>query len=307
MLTKRPIIIDTDPGIDDALAIAIALFSDTLDVKLITTVAGNVSLEKVTKNALRLLAFFGKDVPVAMGAYKPLVEPLVDASNVHGPSGMEGFDFPEPKEELLLKEHAITAMRRVILDSPEPITLVPIGPMTNIALLLSVYPEVRSNIREIVLMGGSVTRGNKGVMSEFNIATDPEAAKMVFDSGLPIAMASLDVGLKALVMPEDTAKLPSLGRVGEMAHCLFKKYRGGSFNTGLKMYDSCAIAYLLRPDLFEIVDTFVDVELAGSLTKGCTVVDLKGYLKQPANAKVCVDIDGTAFRTWFMDCIGKCV
>lgn len=307
MLTKRPIIIDTDPGIDDALAIAIALFDARLDVKLITTVAGNVSLDKVTYNTLRLLHFFGKDVPVAKGAYKPLIGPLVDASDIHGPSGMEGFDFPEPKQELLLNEHAINAMRRVILESAEPITLVPIGPLTNIALLLSVYPEVKDNIREIVMMGGSVTRGNKGVMSEFNIATDPEAAKVVFDCGVPIAVATLDVGLKALVMPEDTAQLPGLGKVGQMAHCLFQKYRGGSFHTGLKMYDSCAIAYLLCPELFQITETFVDVELAGSLTKGCTVVDLKGYLHQSPNAKVCVDVDGEAFRKWFLESVGKCV
>lgn len=307
MLKKRPIIIDTDPGIDDALAIAIALFSGELDVRLITTVAGNVSIEKVTRNALRLLSFYGKEVPVAMGARKPLIGPLVDASDIHGVSGMEGFDFPEPREDLLLQENAVNAMRRVIMDSDEPITLVPIGPLTNVALLLSVYPEVSEHIREIVMMGGSVTRGNKGVMSEFNIATDPEAAKIVFDSGIPIVVATLDVGLKALVMPEDTQKLPDLGQVGQMAHCLFRKYRGGSFNTGLKMYDSCAIAYLLAPTLFETVDTFVDVELAGSLTKGCTVVDLKNYMKQPANAKVCVDIDGDAFRRWFLESVGKCI
>ena len=178
-MAKRPVIIDTDPGIDDALAIAIALFSDELDVKLITTTAGNVSLENVTNNALKLLSFFGKDVPVAAGAPRPLIEPLVDASNVHGVTGMEGFDFPEPKTELLLKENAVNAMRRVIMESEEPITLVPIAPMTNIALLFSMYPEVKGNIKEIVLMGGSASRGNKGVMSEFNVATDPEAAKIV--------------------------------------------------------------------------------------------------------------------------------
>lgn len=186
---RRPIIIDTDPGIDDALAIAIALFSEELDVRLITTVAGNVSLEHVTNNALKLLNFWGKDVPVAKGAAHPLIEPFIDASNVHGVSGMEGYDFPEPKEELLLQEHAVNAMRRVILESREPVTLVPIAPMTNIAQLLTMYPEVKENIREIVIMGGSAGRGNKGVMSEFNVATDPEAAKIVFASGLPIVMA----------------------------------------------------------------------------------------------------------------------
>ena len=277
---RRPIIIDTDPGIDDALAIAIALFSEELDVRLITTVAGNVSLEHVTNNALKLLNFWGKDVPVAKGAAHPLIEPFIDASNVHGVSGMEGYDFPEPKEELLLQEHAVNAMRRVILESREPVTLVPIAPMTNIAQLLIMYPEVKENIREIVIMGGSAGRGNKGVMSEFNVATDPEAAKIVFASGLPIVMAGLDVGWKALVYPEDSEKIKMMGKTGEMAYCLFKRYRGGSFQTGLKMYDSCAIAYLLQPDLFQVEETYVDVETQGQMTRGCTVVDHKGYLKK---------------------------
>lgn len=306
-MKKRPIIIDTDPGIDDAVAIAISLFSDELDVRLITTVAGNVSLDKVTYNTLRLLKFFGKEVPVAKGAAEPLLLPLLDASNVHGKSGMEGFDFDEPDDHLLLKENAVEAMRRVIMESNEPVTLVPIAPLTNIALLLKVYPEVKKNIREIVLMGGSAGRGNKGVMSEFNVATDPEAAKIVFACGLPLVMAGLDVGWKALVMPEDSAKLPALGEVGRMAYCLFQKYRGGSMKTGLKMYDSCAIAYLLKPEMYEMAETYVDVELNGSMTAGCTLVDLKGYLGKPNNAKVCMDIDQEMFRSWFLDSIAKCI
>lgn len=306
-MKKRPIIIDTDPGIDDAVAIAIALFSEELDVKLITTVAGNVSLDKVTYNTLRLLKFFQKEVPVAKGAAEPLIRPLMDASNVHGKSGMEGFDFEEPDDHLLLEENAVNAMRRVIMESDEPITLVPIAPLTNIALLLKVYPEVKANIREIVMMGGSASRGNKGVMSEFNVATDPEAAKIVFNSGLPLVMAGLDVGWNALVLPEGSAKLPQLGEVGRMAYCLFQKYRGGSMKTGLKMYDSCAMAYLLKPEMYEIAETYVDVELAGTMTAGCTLVDLKGYLGKPNNAKVCMSINQELFRTWFLDCIARCI
>ena len=306
-MNRRPIIIDTDPGIDDAVAIAIALFSEELDVRLITTVAGNVSLDKVTYNTLRILKFFKKEVPVARGAAEPLILPLLDASNVHGNSGMEGFDFEEPDDHLLLPEHAVDAMRRVIMESREPVTLVPIAPLTNIALLLKLYPEVKGNIREIVLMGGSAGRGNKGVMSEFNVATDPEAAKIVFDCGLPLVMAGLDVGWKALVLPEDSAKLPQLGEVGRMAYCLFQKYRGGSMKTGLKMYDSCAVAYLLKPEMYRMEETFVDVELEGSMTKGCTLVDLKGYLGKPANAKVCMDIDQEMFRAWFLESIGRCI
>lgn len=306
-MKKRPIIIDTDPGIDDAVAIAIALFSEELDVKLITTVAGNVSLDKVTYNTLRLLKFFQKEVPVAKGAAEPLILPLMDASNVHGKSGMEGFDFEEPDDHLLLEENAVNAMRRVIMESDEPITLVPIAPLTNIALLLKVYPEVKANIREIVMMGGSAGRGNKGVMSEFNVATDPEAAKIVFNSGLPLVMAGLDVGWNALVLPEDSAKLPQLGEVGRMAYCLFQKYRGGSMKTGLKMYDSCAMAYLLKPEMYDIAETYVDVELAGTMTAGCTLVDLKGYLGKPNNAKVCMSINQELFRTWLLDCIARCI
>ncbi|MFF2886538.1 ribonucleoside hydrolase RihC [Paenibacillus sp. NPDC057967] len=302
----RPIIIDTDPGIDDAVALAIALYSEKLDVRLITTIAGNVSLQKVTTNALRLLKFFGKNVPVALGADRPLIKDPIDASDIHGSTGMDGFDFEEPTEDLVLKENAVNAMHRVIMASEEPITLVPIGPLTNIALLLKMYPEVKEKIAEIVLMGGSTTRGNMGVMSEFNIFADPEAAKIVFSAGLPVVMVGLDVGLKALVYPEDSAELKVMNETGNMIYQLFQKYRGGSMKTGLKMYDSCAIAYLLQPEMFQVVDTFVDVELNGSLTAGCTVVDLKGYLKQPSNAKVCVDLDPDMFKQWFMESLKKC-
>ena len=306
-MSKRPVIIDTDPGIDDAVAIAIALFSEELDVKLITTVAGNVSLDKVTYNALRLLHFFKKDVPVAVGASGPLIRGLIDAGDVHGKSGMEGYDFEEPSYDLVLKENAVNAMRRVIMESETPITLVPIAPLTNIALLIKVYPEVKDRIREIVMMGGSAGRGNKGVLSEFNITVDPEAAKIVFDSGIPIVMAGLDVGWKALVFPEDSAKLKAMNRTGEMVYALFQKYRGGSMKTGLKMYDSCAIAYLLKPEMYTVTDTCVDVELNGSMTAGCTLVDLKGYLHKPNNAKVCMDIDQKMFRDWFLESLSKCI
>ena len=306
-MNPRPIIIDTDPGIDDALALAIALFSQELDVRLITTVAGNVSLENVTRNTLKLLKLFGKDVPVAKGAANPLIAEFVDASNVHGKTGMEGYEFPEPDTGLLLQEHAVNAMRRVIMESKEPVTLVPIAALTNVALLFAMYPEVKANIKEIVMMGGSASRGNKGVMSEFNIGTDPEAAQMVFQSKVPIVMAGLDVGLKALVMPEDSEEIRQMGRVGDMAYHLFKRYRGGSFGTGLKMYDSCAVAYLLCPEMYETAETYVGVELHGTMTAGCTVVDLKGYLHKEPNALVCVDIDGEKFRTWFKESIAKCV
>jgi non-specific riboncleoside hydrolase len=307
MMTKRPIIIDTDPGIDDAVAIAAALFSEELDLRLITTVAGNVSLKKVTDNALMLLKFFNKNVPVAMGADRPLIKAPIDASDIHGESGMGGYEFEAPSYDLLLKENAVNAMYNVIMSSKEPVTLVPIAPLTNIALLLKTYPEVKNNIAEIVMMGGSASRGNAGVMAEFNVFADPEAAKIVFQSQLPIVMVGLDVGLKALVYPEDSEQLKDMNKTGNMIYHLFKKYRGGSMKTGLKMYDSCAIAYLLKPEMYEVVDTYIDVEINGSLTSGCTVVDLKGYLGMPNNAKVCIDIDTEMFKEWFMESLRQCI
>lgn len=307
MENKRKLIIDTDPGIDDAIAIAMALFSEKLDVKLITTVAGNVSLDLVTENTLKLLTFFRKDIPVAKGAGEPLIQKFDDAKNVHGASGMDGYDFGEPNRNNLLEEHAVNVMRRTILESETPVTIAAIGPLTNIALLLKMYPEVKKNIDEIVFMGGSLTRGNKTVMGEFNIATDPEAAKIVFESGVNLVMAGLDVGLKALVYPQDSEKIKTFGKTGDMMYCLFQKYRGGSFKTGLKMYDSCAIAYLLCPEMYDLQDTFIDVETQSPLTLGCTIVDLKGYMHRSPNAKVCVDIDAEIFKKWFMESIEKCI
>lgn len=306
-MTKRPIIIDTDPGIDDAVALAIALFNKQLDVRMITTVHGNVSLEKVTYNALRLMKFYDKKVPIAKGADRPLIADIIDASDIHGETGMDGYNFDEPDNELLLDKHAVNAMYDEIMSSNEKITIVPIGPLTNIALLLRLYPEVKEKIEEIILMGGSTTRGNASVMAEFNIYADPEAAKIVFSSGMPIVMAGMDVGQNALVYPEDSAQLKDMNHTGNMFYHLFKKYRGGSFNQGLKMYDSCAIAYLLKPDLFETADTFVDIELQGEYTRGATIVDLQNYLNQKSNVKVCTDIDAEGFKNWFMENIKNCI
>ena len=143
-------------------------------------------------------------------------------------------------------------------------------------------------------------------MSEFNVGTDPEAAQMVFQSGVPIVMAGLDVGLKAGLLPEDNEELLRMGKVGDMAYHLFEKYRSKNFKTGLKMYDSCAIAYLLCPQMYQTQETYVEVELRGTLTAGCTVVDLDGCLGRKPNARVCTDLDSEMFRTWFKAALTKC-
>jgi len=304
-MEKRKIIIDTDPGIDDAVALALALFDETLAVELITSVAGNVGIDHTTKNTLQLLSFYQKDVPVAKGAAGPLKGTAKDASDVHGASGMAGYALPPANDELLLQVDAIKAMADVV-ESNEKTTLVPIGPLTNIAMFIETYPKLCKKIDEIVLMGGTTARGNYGVYSEFNIGYDPEAAAIVFNSGIPLTMVGLDVGSKALVYPEDSEKIKTMHGIGEMFYELFKKYRGGSFKTGLRMYDACAIAYLLKPDLFETVYCNVSIETTGEFTRGASVADLNGKTELPANTTVTTDIDATAFKTWFMTAIAKC-
>ncbi|MGX7139116.1 hypothetical protein RV15_GL000750 [Enterococcus silesiacus] len=303
---SRKVIIDTDPGIDDAIAIAAALFDERLDIKLFTTVAGNVSVDKVTKNLLKLLAFWDKEVPVAIGSDRPLLREAINASDIHGSTGMDGYEFPESKYELLTKNHAVIEMYKVLMESKEKTTIVGIGPLTNIALLLRMYPECVERVEELIIMGGSLARGNYGVLSEFNIAADPEAAKIVFESKMPLTVVGLDVGEKALVLPEERATLQKMNKTGDMIDHLFSAYRGGSLDTGLKMYDGCAIAYLLDPEMFEVRESYVTVETQGLLTAGATLFDLDGYLGKEINCRVCVDIDEKQFRRWFLEAIRKC-
>lgn len=294
---RLPIILDTDPGIDDAAAIAAALFAPQLDLQLMTTVAGNVSVEKTTRNALQLLHFWNADVPLAQGSATPLLRSLRDAAYVHGESGMEGYDFVEHDRQPLAKP-AFIALRDALMSAPEPITLVAIGPLTNIALLLMHYPECTFNIRRLVIMGGSAGRGNFTPNAEFNIAVDPEAAARVFQSGIEIVMCGLDVTNQAMLAPNYLASLPTLNRTGKMLHALFSHYRSGTMRTGVRMHDLCAIAWLVRPDLFTVKPCFVAVETEGDYTAGTTVVDIEGRMNRPANVQVALDIDVAGFQQW---------
>ncbi|HCC5833273.1 ribonucleoside hydrolase RihC [Citrobacter farmeri] len=296
-MERLPIILDTDPGIDDAAAIAAALFAPQLDLQLMTTVAGNVSVEKTTRNALQLLHFWNADVPLAQGAATPLLRSLRDAAYVHGESGMEGYDFVEHDRQPLAKP-AFIALRDALMSAPAPITLVAIGPLTNIALLLMHYPECTFNIRRLVIMGGSAGRGNFTPNAEFNIAVDPEAAARVFQSGIEIVMCGLDVTNQAMLTPDYLATLPTLNRTGKMLHALFSHYRSGTMRTGVRMHDLCAIAWLVRPDLFTVKPCFVAVETQGDYTAGTTVVDIEGRMNRPANVQVALDINVSGFQQW---------
>lgn len=198
---KHKIILDTDPGIDDAVMISTALTDPQLDVALITTVAGNVTVDKTTKNALKLVDFFNKDVPVAAGAADPLIKKFEDAARIHGESGMAGYDFPEPTSKPLTL-HAVQALHETLKNSAEPITLITTGAYTNIALLLREYPEIKPKIKQIIAMGGSLGRGNMTSAAEFNVFTDPHAAQIMYSSQIPLVMVGLDVTLAGRISDE---------------------------------------------------------------------------------------------------------
>ncbi|MCI2933372.1 ribonucleoside hydrolase RihC [Staphylococcus haemolyticus] len=268
-----PIIIDTDPGIDDAAALSVALLHPFFDVKMISTVNGNVSIEKTTANALKLKAFFNSDVPVHRGAAKPLINKAIDASQVHGESGMDGYDFPSISNDQLASTNSITAMKEILLHSNTPITLIALGPLTNIALLISTFPEVKVHIKEIVLMGGSSGRGNVTPLAEFNIYSDPEAAHIVFESDLPITMIGLDLARQSLLTHDYLASFEHMSRTSSMLYQIFQHYREKDFAKGLKLYDVFTVLYLLDPESYETILASVRIELHGTLTKGATVID----------------------------------
>ncbi|MCU5746038.1 ribonucleoside hydrolase RihC [Staphylococcus sp. SQ8-PEA] len=290
---KHSIIIDTDPGIDDAAAISIALTHPRFDVKMISTVNGNVDIEKTTINALKLKKFFNSKVPVHRGAAQPLMAENVDASEIHGESGMAGYDFEPVEMNELASSRAVDAMRDMLLKSDESITLVPIGPLTNIALLLKTYPEVTPHIKEIVLMGGSAHRGNITPLAEFNIYSDPEAAHIVFESGLPLTMVGLDVARNSTLIHEHVNELRELNNTGEMLYHMFQHYRGDDFEQGINVYDAYTLLYLLYPEEFEVLKAKVQVEVNSELTRGATVTDFSSL---HPNTSVVMSINAKRFK-----------
>ena len=293
-------ILDCDPGHDDALAIIVALARPELDLLAVTTVAGNAGLDATTRNALRVLTLVGRtDIPVAAGAAGPLLRPLHVASNVHGVSGLEGADLPEPAFAIR-PEGAIELIRSVLEAAAEPVTIAAVGPLTNIALLVRTHPEILDRIAGFRIMGGAITEGNTTASAEFNIWQDPEAARMVFDAGRPITLMTLDVTHEALFGAADVARLDALGtRVGSVFADLlryFSRFHAERYGwDGSPIHDAVAVAQLALPDLVRTVPYRVDVETTSELTRGRTVVDLHGLTGRPPNVDVGVEIDRARF------------
>ncbi|AVZ76052.1 pyrimidine-specific ribonucleoside hydrolase RihA [Streptomyces lunaelactis] len=295
-----PIIIDCDPGHDDAIAIMLAAGDPAIDLLAITTVAGNQTVEKTTLNARRVCTVAGiTGVPIAAGCAQPLVQPLLVADDVHGDSGMDGPQFAEPTVDVV-PEHAVDLMYRILTEHPEPVTLVPTAPLTNIALLLTRYPDAAEHIREIVLMGGSTERGNRTPAAEFNIHVDPEAADIVFRSGVPVTMCGLNVTHQALATPEVLARLEGLGtELGRTCAQLMTYFAATYLRlwgfASPPLHDPVAVARVIDPAIVHCVDASVAVELRGQHTRGATVVDLHQYLDRPVNARVAVTLEPEMF------------
>ena len=282
---KRGIIIDCDPGHDDAMAILWALASPNLEIKAITTVAGNKTLEKVTNNAIKVLTKARQyKIPVACGAKEPLIRKLVIGGQiVHGDSGLEGPILPENGFNIS-ELSALKLYEKILEESKEKITFVGIGPLTNIAQLLITRPDLKQKIEEIYIMGGG-TIGNWTPAAEYNIFADPEAAKVVFNSSLPIIMAGLDVTQKAYITREENEILRAHGNeisvfVAELIDYFSRYHYEVEGFPGCTLHDPCAIAALVHPELFESVQCNVDVEVTGELTRGMTVVDTIDYQKK---------------------------
>ncbi|WP_163272433.1 nucleoside hydrolase [Chelativorans alearense] len=312
MRQARKIIIDTDPGQDDAVAILLALASPELDVLGITAVAGNVPLALTEKNARKVCELAGRpETKVYAGAIRPMVRELVTAEEVHGKTGLDGPDLPEPQMPLM-EAHAVDFLVETLMEHEAgEITLCTLGPLTNVALALVREPKIAPRIKEIVMMGGGFFEGgNVTPTAEFNIYVDPHAADVVFRSGIPIVMMPLDVTHQALTMQKRVAAIRNLGtRVGvataEMLE-FFERFDEEKYGSdGGPLHDPCVVAYLLEPSLFKGRTCNVSVETGSELTMGMTVIDWWGVTQRPKNALVMRHIDHDGFFTMLTERLGR--
>jgi len=300
------VVIDCDPGHDDAMAILLALASPELDLVGVTTVAGNQTLDKTTRNALVALEVGGRsDIPVAAGADAPLCRELRTAAHVHGETGLDGPELPEPSARPV-DTHAADFLAELI--EPESV-LVPMAPLTNIALLLERHPNVRERIDRIVWMGGAIAEGNITPAAEFNAFVDPEAAAAVFASGIAITMIGLDVTHKALFTRAHAEQLREAGRAGRFVAELsdfFQRFHERSYGfEGSPIHDAMAVAHVIDPTLVTTRHVNVAVETRSELCDGRTVVDLRGVTGRPENADVGVDVDAERFLELLVSRIGS--
>lgn len=296
-MKKKPIIIDCDPGVDDTFAIFYALADETLDVKLITTVSGNVDVDKTTLNAQRIVAMAGNNVEIARGAERPLIAEPIYAYDIHGNNGMGDYVFKEDIFAPLSDRPALEAMANVLQKSEEKVVICPIGPLTNIAQLLMLYPKLKEKIDFLSIMGGSLKGGNTNAAAEFNFLADPEAANIVFNSGVPIIMAGLDVTEKAYIDKSHLDRIRSTGKIGSFLAEMIVKARKNidGENFELSLHDVVSIIAVNNLNLFDYEELKVVIETQGLYTRGMSLADRRILWREEGDTKVLIDLDHHEF------------
>lgn len=304
------VIIDTDPGIDDAMAILFALAAPALRVEAITTVFGNVAVEQTTRNALTILEVARReDIPVVPGADRPLLRAYRGRGElIHGRDGLGETDLPPPKGEPQA-ERAAAFLAARIMEAPGEITLVALGPLTNLALAVRLEPRLAERVRRVVLMGGAATTaGNASPVAEANIYNDPEAAHIVFHAGWPVTMVGLDVTHRVVMDTEYLARLqeartPAVDFILKVTAHYLRHYRKRLQMDGFYVHDPTAVAYVIRPDLFQTRRVYVDVALGEGRCSGQTMADWRGQWQQEPNVEVCVDVDATGVLALYQELV----
>jgi pyrimidine-specific ribonucleoside hydrolase len=302
-----PVIIDCDPGHDDAMALMLAVASPELELVAVTTVAGNQTLDKVTANAIRVLDVAeARDIPVAAGADRALIHPARVAGEVHGETGLDGPDLPPPSREPE-PLHAVELIAQRLRE--RPLTLIGIGPLTNIALLLATHPGLASRIERIVIMGGAIGLGNVTPSAEFNVWSDPEAAARVFTSGVAVTMVGLDVTHRAMLTKERAEGLRDKGRAGAVVadlHAFYRRFHEQVYgHSDTPVHDALAVAHVIKPDVIVTEHLPVEIDVTQGPCRGRTVVDqLRRTGRQP-NSHVSVDVDATGFIDLLTERIGS--
>ena len=298
-MAKRPVLIDCDPGHDDSIALMLAFACPELDILAVTAVGGNQTLEKTHLNIRKTLTVLGKSAPIAAGAAKPLTRELMVAPNVHGETGLDGPSFP-PEEQLIPStgRRALELQIEALENSAEPVTIIAVGPLTNLGILLSARPDLAEKIDHITIMGGALLGGNWSAAAEFNIMVDPEAANIVFGSGKPVVMCGLDVTHQAYILEEDIARFRRIDTVGAKLTAdlldFFKLYHQAGV-VGVPLHDPCAVAYEVAPELFTTVDAVLEAETQSEFCNGTIIADLRGRGGRPLIHKAVTGVDRQGF------------
>ncbi|WP_270180198.1 nucleoside hydrolase [Alkalihalobacillus sp. CinArs1] len=299
MPNPKKIILDCDPGHDDAIAMILAASNPHIQLEAITTVAGNVEVEKTTLNALRMCDILGLDVPVAEGAAEPLVREREIAPTIHGKTGLDGPKFPNVPRKEVSDQHAVDLIVEKVMDSDGDLYLVPTGPLTNIALAIQKEPLITEKIKEIVVMGGG-TFGNWTPTAEFNIYVDAEAAEIVFNSGVPVTMFGLDITHQTIATEEILKQISEIGNpvsnlVSELLAYFSTTYKEVFGFDGAPIHDACTVAYLIDETIFDFEKVRVDIETEGTYTYGTTCVDRLHVTGREPNVKFATELDYEGF------------